>query len=176
MFTASDPGEAIGKAGVGTVLYIQDHGDDRPDWVTQDRSAWAFQAEGGVEAKVAASVAAEVKASGQGSSFAVITNLGINPAPFIALGITSVMVECYVQAGDYPYGNVARMRWQAKQEGWPHVIPVLGVFDSFTLQHYLDLNGGAKPFAKAHWKGGPLGIYLAEGMTDTGSWPTLASL
>lgn len=151
-------------------------GNERPDWTaTVGGAGKVYQAEGEIQAAAAAAVI-EFEAPAWGRfSRAVVTTLGIDPAPFVALGVTSCMVECYAQAGDEPYGDLHRMTWQAHHDGWPHVIPVVGVYDSIGLAYYV-ARGGAGDFKGGHWRGGPLGIYLAEGMTDTGSWPTLAAL
>lgn len=176
LFTASDPDAARGRAGVGSTLQIMDTGDGRPDWITPDSSGIVYQAEGQAQAILALErIRGELSRPGL-SSRAVVTTLGIDPAPFVALGVTSCMVECYAQAGAEPYGDLAHMAWQAHHDGWPHVIPTLGVYDAIGLQWYLDHNGGPANFRHGHWRGGPLAIYLAEGMTDTGSWPILAVL
>jgi hypothetical protein len=176
LFTSSDPDQAAGKRGVGTTLLIADTGDGRPDWVTADGSGCVYQDEGsGQEDRALARIEAELGKRGLVNR-GLVTTLGLDPAPFVALGVTSCFVECYAQAGDHPYGNIRWMSWQAKHDGWPHVVPVLGVYGAAALSHYLDLNGGAHNFAGPHWLGGPLAIYLAEGMSDTGSWGTLAAL
>jgi hypothetical protein len=175
LFTASDPNAAHGKAGVGTVLDLF-RGTDRPDWETPSDTGRVYQAEGSAQAADALNAIMADRNAGWHGDTAVVTGLGIDPVPFVKLGVTSCMVECYAQAGDQPYGNIAHMRWQALHDGWPHVIPTLGVYDNIDLAHYLALNGGAGNFKHGRWRGGPLAIYLAEGMTDTGSWPTLAAL
>ena len=173
LFTASDPHAADGR-NVPTVLQIIGGPSVRPDRITTaGPPGVVYQAEGPVQA---AAAARRIAADGGAGNRAIVSGLGIDPAPFIALGVTSVMVECYAQAGDQPYGNLPRMLWQAKHEGWPHAIPVLGVFDNVDLEHYIELNGGPANFKGGHWRGCPLAIYLAEGMTDTGSWPSLAAL
>ena len=177
MFTASNSDAANGEAGVATVLTIINEESGRPDWIARGHRAMVFQAEGSVEAADALPAIDAAKEAGDiADGSAVVTNLGIDPEPFIQRGVTSCFVECYAQAGDYPYGNIAHMHWQAKRDGWPHVVPTLGVYDAVDLAHYFALNGGIKPFAKGHWRGGPLAIYLAEGMSDTNSWPSLAGL
>lgn len=176
MFTASDPDQAHGKRGVGTTLLIADTGDGRPDWVTADGSGCVYQDEGsGQEDAALSRIEAELNKPGLVNR-GLVTTLGLDPAPFVALGVTSCFVECYAQAGDSPYGDIRRMSWQAKHDGWPHVVPVLGVYGPTSLEHYFALNGGAGNFTGPHWRGGPLAIYLAEGMSDTGSWGTLAGL
>lgn len=185
IFTASDPHAADGKAGVGTILLILNRDPNRPDWLAAGPGSTqgggkVYQAEGNDQAEAALAQIAADRAD-MGSAFppnvAVVTNGLVAPYPsrFVAAGVTSCMVECYAQAGDEPYGDLKRMTWQAHHDGWPHVIPVLGVYDNIDLAHYFTING-AGSFKGGHWHGGPLGIYLAEGMTDTGSWPTLATL
>lgn len=176
VFTASNPHACDGHK-VGTVLTIIDRSDGRPDWNAVGHTARVYQVEGAAEVGPALTeLELDDSTHANADGRAVVTTLGIDPAPFVKLGVTSCMVECYAQAGNDPYANIQRMRWQAKHDGWPHVIPVLGVYDDVGLQRYIDLNGGPAAFRGGHWRGGPLAIYLGEGMTDTGSWVTLAGL
>jgi hypothetical protein len=174
LFTASDPHAADGKAGVATILQVVSTPGVRPTWGTPDGKGRVYQAEGNDQATEAL---AQIEAESFHGDRAVVTN-GLDApvvAEFTALGVTSWMVECYAQAGDQPYGMIGEMIQNARAHGMPRVIPTLGVYDNISLQHYLDLNG-AGHFRHGHWNGGPLAIYLAEGMGDTGSWPTLATL
>ncbi len=57
-------------------------------------------------------------------SIAPVTTLGIDPAPYLELGVTSVFVECYLQG----QSNALDKMWYAdKVEGWPDPIPCIGV-------------------------------------------------
>jgi hypothetical protein len=182
IFTVSNPEACVDPAtgnlykGVGTQLIILRSGA-RPDWqAVGPTPGRVYQAEGNTQAAEALESIGADKSGGYVGDTAVVTTLGIDPKPFQQLGVTSCFCEVYAQAGDEPYGDIARMRWQAKQDGWQFVVPTLGIYDEIALSHYFPLNGGAKNFALGHWKGGPLAFYLGEGLTDTGSWPTLATL
>ncbi len=58
-----------------------------------------------------------------GGSIAPVTTLGIDPAPYLDLGVTSVFVECYLQG----QSNALDKMWSAGHEGWPDPIPCIGV-------------------------------------------------
>lgn len=176
MFTASDPSQASGKAGVGTELLILDKGDGRPDWTTPGGAGIVYQVEGAVEDTAALARARADLDNPLVVHRAVICTLGVDPAPWLELGITTCMPECYLEQG--PTG--LRKAWQAHEDGWPWVWPVCGVYGQWPLSLYVPPmpTAGGEDIG---WPGLPLpghtwGIYLAEGMTDTGSWSTLASL
>lgn len=101
---------------------------------------------------------------------AVVSTLGLDPAAALSAGVNVCMVECYRQA-DAVHGDLARMVWQARHDGWPFVWPIVGVYDGIGLDVYVDQLRSLGYLASGMW-----GIYLGEGMTDTGSWPTLAGL
>lgn len=166
IFTASDPGQATGKAGVGTVLVIEDRGDGRPDWIPQGTPGRVYQAEGGDQA-----IAALARLIGDGltpGATALVSTLGIDPAPFVARGLTTVMVECYLQG---QANALDKLDYALDVEGWTDAIPIVGVFDNVGLSQYVPWLRDRGLLASKRW-----GIYLAEGVTDTGSWATLAGL
>lgn len=173
-FTASNPQACDNQKSARTILrIIPGREGERPDWDSD--TIRVYQAEGTLEAKDALNNLTVDLSNGflKDKAIGIVTTLGIDPKPFQMYNQPIYcMVECYAQAGNDPYGRIQRMRWQAKHEGWKHIIPTLGVYDNIDLQHYLALNGGDKAFANGHWHGGPLAIYLGEGMTDTNSWDT----
>lgn len=179
IFTASNPEAAHGHR-YGSLL-VELRGGERPDWREPDDALRVYQAEGPTEAAAAATQIDIDRAQGYLGPAAIVTGLGINPAPFVQRQIAAVFVECYAEAG-LPNTSIPRMRWQARRDGWPpqvRLVPTLGVYDTWHLNLYLDFlgggpdipgNGGRAAFKAGHWHGGPLSIYLGEGMTDAGSW------
>jgi hypothetical protein len=180
LFTDSDPDAAHGRPGVACVATIEKPGE-RPTWIVEHvighPPGRIFQAEGEDQAAALLEELAADPELTSGVDTAIITN-GLRAetvARFVAGGITSWMIECYAQPGD-KWGMIGEQLQNARAHGCPRNIPVLGVFDLIDYNHYIHLNGGVNNFRHNHWRGGPLAVYLGEGMTDTNSWPTMAAL
>ena len=50
-----------------------------------------------------------------------------------AAGVDTAFVECYRGDG---HGDLGRMMYQAKTFGWPHAIPIVGLYGGDRLRDY----------------------------------------
>lgn len=167
MFTASDLGAAYGpdnqlREGIKTILMQV----DPVTWETAAQlQGWGIVAQAESEAQY--EVALHILGPRTIADRAIVTTLGIDPAPAINLGITTCFVECYLQG----QSNALDKYGQAVRDGWPDVWPIIGAYDGIGLDKYVEWLRSSGFLKTGRW-----GIYLAEGMGDTGSWPTLAAL
>jgi hypothetical protein len=162
IFVESDPGTV--PAGPWTRLDIVDRGDGRPYWYVAGGSGYVPQAEGGVQSAATLDWIKQHK----GPSIAPVTTLGIDVAPYLALGVTSCMVECYLQG----QANALDKYSEAFREGWPDVIPVIGV-------GWSDQNGTYDVADYVGWLteikvGTRFGVYASDPMSAK-SWADLRS-
>lgn len=110
-----------------------------------------------------------------GGSIAPVTTLGIDPAPYLALGITSCFVECYLQAGD----DMLDKYGQAVRDGWLDPIPVIGagfadVNGTFHVEDYMRLFKTETVPWLSHF-GTRFGVYASDPMGDE-DWTALAAI
>lgn len=176
IFTASDPSQASGRKGVGTELLIMDTGDGRPDWRSADGAGVVYQVEGGTQDSAALDRVRAELGDATIQHRAIVTTLGVDPTPFLELGVTTCLPECYLQSGPLQL----RAYWQAGHDGWPFVWPAVGVYDGIALSRYVDpvetVDGEPVSWPGLRALFGEWAGYLAEGFTDTASWVTLAAL
>lgn len=92
----------------------------------------------------------------------LVTTLGLDPTYALSKGVNTVFVEAY--QNEDPTHTPERMVWQAKHDGWPYAIPVVGCYHGYPLSSY-DLSAYGKSFA----------VYLAEEMSDD-DWATLTKI
>ena len=131
-----------------------------PGFVVACPKGMALQAEGPNQYAAALEYADEQLP--HGTDVALVTTLGLDPAAAIRMGITSVFVECYLQA----QSNALDKMWQAKQDGWTDPIPCVGVFDGTSVEAYV---GWLKQF------GTRFSAYASDAMQDA-DWQNLEAL
>ncbi len=156
VFTAWDPSAA--RSGPWDVAVITSPGV-APTWAV-DGVGVIPQAESGPQQQVAVQA---FESSAYTARALVATQGGwLPPTPFLEIGVNVVMVEAY--QNEDPAHTPAQLYWQAGHDGWPYVIPVVGVYHGYPLASY-DLRPYGKNFA----------VYLAEEMTED-DWTELARL
>lgn len=191
ILTASDPDAALDpatgkpRAGVAAIGVIVVPGVC-PLWrVTTTsgtpRTGWVAQIEGADQIDIAYSLLKDKPVS---DSRAIIGTGNVPATRMAELGVNSAFYELNAQAGWEPYGNAARILFQGHQDGYEYVMPSYGVYDGVGLKDYADYvpmiwdsqtNGFIRGSEPQGLPTSALCIFLAEGMSNTNSWPYLAS-
>lgn len=191
ILNASDPdgclNPATGKprAGIGSIGTIVVPGV-APVWrvipVHGAGVGWVAQIEGPGQVAGAVDYLRSVPST---DSRAVVSTLNTSAAPLLDLGVTACFYELNAQAGWEPYGNNARLAFQAGRDGWPHAHPSYGVYVPVSLAEYgayvpMVWDAGSNQFVRGTRPQGfgpePWMVFSSSGMGDTDSWGTLAAL
>ena len=119
-----------------------------------------------------------------GDHLAIVGTLNV-PVHDILHLVNVCYAELNAQAGWEPYGNAAKILFQAHQDGWTYAKPNYGVYVPVSLQDYFDyvpevwdsatnrFVPGTEP--QGH-PGSDFGVFSAQGAGDTNSWVTINSV
>lgn len=189
VLTASDPDSALNpetgkpRAGINAIGRIVVPGV-APLWRVDSaagRTGWLAQIEGQEQVQTAIDLLKDKPVS---DSRAIVGTGNVPAAPLLALGVNFYFIELNAQADWEPYGNAGRMRWRAEQDGWTYVRISYGVYMPVSLGDYAkyvplvwdNVTNGWKRADAPQGLEKDCGIFSAEGMGDTNSWPVLAVL
>lgn len=188
VMTASNPDAANGKAGVGTIGRLIDQIEACPLWeckpVSGPGRGLVAQIEG--EHQVEQCLELLRRHRKPGDHLAVVGTLNVKAKPLLDFDVNVCFAELNAQAGWEPYGNTARIMFQAHQDGWPHAVPSYGCYWDVGLDDYARYvpmvwdNARSEFVAGAEPQGVPgrdFAIFSAEGATDAGgTWEIVAKL